>query len=86
MKKPLVARFLRAYSLATVSVLPAGLHRGPLDRGVHLRRHDAHPVVALRRPQPPGARAQVDTRHAGAGHDRDAVQEHHQAGADQHHT
>ena len=59
----------------------AGLHWGPADRRLHFRRHDADPVVALLRAQPPGADPAVRAGHAGAGNDGVAVQERHQAGA-----
>ena len=47
----------------------SGVHGGSADRGVHVRRHDAHPLVALHGPQPQGAHPQVHPRHATGEHE-----------------
>ena len=44
--------------------LLSGVHGGSADRGVHLRRHDAHPLVALHSQEPQRAHPQVHPRHA----------------------
>ena len=53
------------HSVISVSLIClAGVHGGSSDRGVHVRRHDAHPLLALHGQEPQGAHPQVHPRHA----------------------
>ena len=66
---------------------PPGVHRWPSHPGVHVRRLDAHQVVALRGAQPPGVDTSQRDRHAaGSRPCGDAWQEHYAAGYHQPYT
>ena len=64
--------------------LETGVHRGPPDRGVHVRRHDEDQVVALRSQKSSRTHSKISAGNAGAGNGGIALKKYHQTRTHQH--
>ncbi len=64
--------------------LETGVHRGPPDRGVHVRRHDEDQVVALRSQKSSRTHSKISAGNAGTGNGGIALEKYHQTRTHQH--